>query len=468
MKRRTKIVCTLGPAVASRPKCSALIAAGMNVARLNCSHGDWETKQEWIKWVRELSPAIAPVAVLADLQGPKFRLGELTNGELDIKPGQLLLVGQTASSQLCIPANEIFEAMATGDRLLLGDGDVELRLMLKVGNEFQARAISGGTVKSRQGVTLRGKSFDVPAITDKDRQDIYEACKAGVDFIALSYVRRAADLRELRRLVDKYDPSVAICAKIETREALRHLDEIVSMSDVVMVARGDLGLQMEIEDVPLAQKRIIARCGVAGKPVITATQMLESMIHAPRPTRAEATDVANAILDGTDAVMLSGETASGLYPLETVKTMSRIAEKAESLFDYRSRLGAHGRRSGQVSSTEGVAHAAATLATELNARAIMTTSTSGQTPRLVSKFRPPLPIYCASWNRRTQAQLAIVWGVESIHVPVPETTDETVAQALDAFLCSKRLRIGDTVVVTAGVPPGTKGNTNLILVQTVK
>lgn len=468
MKRRTKIVCTLGPAVATRERIKELIEAGMNVARINCSHGEWDVRADWVKWIRELSPKVGPVAILADLQGPKFRIGEVAAGVLNLTTGQSITVGQDSAAMIPIPSPVIFEALKPGVRLLLGDGNVELKIGEKSGQMFEAKALSGGAVKSRQGVTIVGKSFAVPALTEKDHQDAYEAAKLGVDFIAMSYVRGATDMRELRRLVDKFDKGICLVAKIETRDAVKALDEIIQVSDVIMVARGDLGLQVDIEEVPLMQKKIIAKCSEAGKPVITATQMLESMISSPRPTRAEATDVANAILDGTDAVMLSGETAAGAYPIEAVKTMARIAEAAEEVFDHENWLDLPDRRGFQLSTTEAVAYAAAKLAARLKAKAILTTTTSGQTARLVGKFRPKVPVLCASWDEQTFRQMALVWGVESIFVAPPETTDDIIARTIDAFLRVKRLKIGDQVVVTAGIPPGQPGHTNLILVETVK
>jgi len=469
VKRRTKIVCTLGPATNSQARIRELIGAGMNVARLNCSHGDWQSKKEWIEWIRAESPRFGPIGILADLQGPKFRIGDLREKVMELQTGQSLTVGRDLANDIPILGEEILEAMSPNCRLLLGDGEVELKIAGGNPDRYDAKVVTGGKIGSRKGVTLVGKSFEVPALTDKDKEDAYHAMQAGVDFIALSYVRRAADLRELRRLIDQYDPTVRLCAKIETREALKDLDEILKATDIVMVARGDLGLQMELEDVPLAQKTIIQKSAQAGKPVITATQMLESMLTAPRPTRAEASDIANAILDGTDAVMLSGETAAGNYPIEAVKTMARIAEKAETHFDHEDRFDTLALSSSAPDfSTQAVAKAAVQLATTLKARAIVTTSTSGLTPRMVSKFRPRCPVLTASWNPRTQAQLSVVWGVEAVYMEMPSTTDEIVARAIDQFMSAKRLKIGDTVVITAGVPAGKTGNTNLIEVETLK
>lgn len=457
--RRTKIVCTFGPAVDSEAQIRRLIRAGMNVARLNCSHGDWDTKRRWIDWIRKHSPDTAPIGILADLQGPKFRLGVFPDGFREIRAGEILSVGPTAT--LPLTQLEILEAMASGDRILLGDGDIELRVGAAVGENFVARAVSGGTVKSKQGVTLVGKVFHTQCITDKDLKDIDEACAAGVDYIALSYVHRAADIRELRELVVQRSRGIRLCAKIETREAVRRIAEIAAEADVLMVARGDMGLQMELEEVPLAQKAIIRASQKAGKPVITATQMLESMTFAARPTRAEVTDVANAILDGTDAVMLSGETAAGKYPIEAVRYVSRIAERAEGTFDDRPLLAMDEDRTDEAVA---IAHGVARLAKMIRPKAILTTTTSGQTARLISKYRPRVPILCATWNSATYRQMSVVWGVESVHVGLPSSTDDQIEQAIEAFSARKRLNVGDTVIVSAGVPAGTPGNTNLIMV----
>jgi pyruvate kinase len=464
MRRRTKIVCTLGPAVDSPEQIRALIKAGMNVARLNCSHGDWDTKRRWIEWIRQSCTDIAPVAILADLQGPKFRVGAVKGDALDLNPGQTITLGKDLSADLPIHQEEILKAMTPGARLLLGDGNVELRILDQSGLNFTARVVSGGPVKSHQGVTLMGRVFDVSPITDKDREDIDEALAAQVDFIALSYVKEAQDIRDLREIVDKVDSKVRLCAKIETRAGFLDLDRILDVVDLVMVARGDLGLQMDIEDVPMVQKQIIRKCTQVGKPVITATQMLESMMVNPRPTRAEATDIANAVLDGTDALMLSGETASGDHPIECVSTMARIAEKAEKLYD-RARIEEVFRQQTQdgCSHTEAVAHAVAQLAALIKPAAILTNTTSGQTARLVSKFRPRAQILCATYDKRTQAQMAVVWGVETVQVSTPSSTEESVQNAVSAFVGHKRIKPGDHVIVTAGVPAGKPGNTNLIL-----
>lgn len=469
MKRRTKIVATLGPACDGKDKVAALVDAGVNVVRINCSHGEWETRRRWADWAREACSDVGPIAILVDLQGPKFRLGDIKGGFVELAVNETVTLGPGAETMLPIRQAEILAALAPGGRVLLGDGEVEIRISASKGEDFEGKVQTAGTVKSRQGITLVGKVFDVPSLTDQDRNDVKEACAIGADFIALSYIRSAADMRDLRREVDKYDPTVKLCAKIETRDGLKNIDEILKVADIIMVARGDMGLQMELEDVPLAQKRIIERCSEAAKPVITATQMLESMMHSPRPTRAETTDVANAILDGTDAVMLSGETAAGMYPIECVKTMVRIAEKAETLYD-RTRIENrfYEKVTTGVSQTEAVCHSAASLSSQLKAQAIIAATVSGATAQYVSKFRPKVPLLVATWNPRTRAQLAVVWGVEAIAINSTSVTDECIKDSIDAFFRHKRLKVDDRVVVVAGVPIGVSGLTNMVWTEVVK
>ena len=467
MKRKTKIVATMGPAVASAEAVESLRNARMNVARLNCSHGDWENKRDFIKWIRELHDGMSPIAILADLQGPKFRIGEVDGGVVTVTNGQSITIGHGHGAILPMKDDQIFGAMAKGDRILFGDGEVEVKLGACTNNVFEAKVIAGGRIKTKQGITLVGKSFEVPCLSAKDLEDITQACHYGVDYIALSYVRSGDDMRRLRTIVAEYDPSIRLVAKVETKDALKDIDDVIEASDAIMVARGDLGLQMEMEDVPLAQKKIIYKSHMAGKPVITATQMMESMLVNARPTRAEVSDIANAILDGTDAVMLSGETASGAYPFEAVKVMARVAEKTETLLDSQSYIDDPAERPGKDEPTEAVALAAVTIANSLRVKAILTMSASGFTPRMVAKYRPKSPIYCASWNPRVQNQNALVWGVESLNMPPTSNTDEAVDFLIESFRGRKLLKKGDRVVVTAGVPPGTSGNTNMVLVKTV-
>lgn len=464
MERRTKIVVTLGPAVDSKEKIKQLIDAGINVARLNCSHGDWVAKRQWIEWIRELSPTTAPVAILADLQGPKFRVGTLPSSGLDLVAGQRVTLGKGA--EIPIDQQEILDEMDAGERLLLGDGEIEILISSKEHEWFTGTVVTGGNLKSKKGVTLVGVAFKVPALTSKDVEDIREAISAGVDFVALSYVKHAEDIKLLKWELDKLDAKVKICAKIETPEAIQDLDKIMHEVDIIMVARGDMGLQMDIQDVPRLQKRIIERCGNAGVPVITATQMLESMMSNPRPTRAEVSDVFNAIIDGTDAIMLSGETAAGQYPIECVRVMDRIAIEAE--YELGETIYLKQSKNEPEEHTQAIALAIATLERQLAPAAVVTTSTSGQTPRLVSKYRPKSKILCASWRPETVAYMAVVWGIEAMLIDFKGTTDDVLGHATDTFCEAGRLKNGDLVIFTAGVPAGVAGSTNLIMTQVIK
>lgn len=461
----TKIVCTLGPSVDSPEIIQGLIDAGMNVARINCSHGDKETRTKWVKWIREASPSLGPVGILYDLQGPKFRIGRIEGGLRNFKVGEAIHIKKEGVADLTISHPEVWDGLSVGERILLGDGNVEI-VVEEVGIGYAAASVaSGGDVRSRQGVTVIDRSFSVPVITPKDRENIEEALECEADFLALSYVRSAADLDELRAIVAGRNPELKLVSKVETREALNCIREVVAASDVVMVARGDLGLQMNFDEVPVAQKTIISACNAAAKPVITATQMLESMISSPRPTRAEASDVANAILDGTDAVMLSGETATGMFPIEAVRTMTAIARTAERLIMYDRRYA--DKATDDTAGTDAVAHGAVQIAVRLDAKAIVTTSTSGMTPRLVSKYRPHAPVYCTAYRESTARYLSVVWGVQALYAPTPSSTDESISEAVKAFADAGRLEKGTKIVVTAGVPVGTPGNTNLILVRDV-
>ncbi len=466
--RRTKIVSTIGPSVDSKEKIDQLISAGVNVFRINCSHGDWDTRRKWIKWIRDLSPSCAPVAILIDLQGPKFRIGTVSKDKSRLESGEIIKIA-IENGDINIPNPVMYNAMETGDRILLGDGEVALQVIAKNEDSLQAEVTAGGSIRSHAGITLVGKVFDVPALTEKDFEDVKHAVEQDVDFIALSYVRTAADLRQLRREIHKHGGDIQICSKIENKDSVNNLDDILKVSDVIMVARGDLGLQLDIEDIPIYQKRIIEKCAAAGKPVVTATQMLESMINNARPTRAEVTDVANAILDGTDAIMLSGETANGHYPIEAVRVMARIAIKAESLLDFEYRTQKYGNSIGSSrTATEPVALAAVRLAAASQAKAIITTSQSGFTPRMIAKYRPECRILCIAWNKKCQRQMAVTWGVTAILMELPDTSDEVMTQSVDAFLKHEIIRIDDTVVITAGIPAGGKGKTNLLHVHMVR
>lgn len=467
MGRRTKIVCTLGPAVDTKESLRQLIEAGMNVARINCSHGDWPTRLQWIGAIRELSAQVAPVGILVDLQGPKVRIGEIAAGSRSVRRGTRVSIGPGDDADIPFSDADALGKLAVNDVVLLGDGAVDLRLMEARNGGFIALVRSDGTIRSRQGVSALGKSLAGGGMTAKDRDDAFQAIRAGADFIALSYVRAGADVDELRHMITHHDSPVQTCAKIETEEALSAIDEIIARSDILMIARGDLGLHVRLERVPILQKELIRKCAMAGKPVITATQMLESMVNSPRPTRAEASDVANAILDGSDAVMLSAETAIGVHPIAAVKTMSRIASEADRLCDREARRAETLSRLRRVGVTRAIAFAAVEISEQMGAAAILATTTSGQTARWMSQARPKAPVLAVAWSEAVARQLSIVWGVQALVLPRPATTDDAVRNAMMAFRELGKVRTGQQVVVTAGAPPGITDRTNLVTVQSI-
>lgn len=468
-KRRTKIVCTLGPSVGSPEKIKELIDSGMNVARLNCSHGSWESKSEWVKAIRFYSSPTNPIAILADLQGPKFRIDQVKGDSIEVETKQYLNLANVEGEDLYICDTAIWNEIEIGDRLILGDGFPELKVISSEKNIFKLEVLNPGNIRNKIGITIIGKSIDAPALSSKDLEDLENAILHDVEIVALSYVRKKEDIISLKKILEKRAPHIQICAKIETQEAIKDIDGILEVADIVMVARGDLGLQLDIEDVPIIQKEIISKANQVGKPVITATQMLESMMFSARPTRAEVSDIANAILDGTDAVMLSGETASGKFPIHAVQAMARISEKSENMLDCRHQIHRIKRHfsTSLLTTTEAVAMSSVEIATDIGAKAIITTTTSGQTPRMISRFRPKIPVYCASWSLATQRQLSISWGVEAIYMPIPANMDDVIVQTIEGFIKLGKLQKGDTVVVTSGAPVGVPGHTNLIAVHVV-
>jgi pyruvate kinase len=459
--RRAKIVCTIGPSSSAPQTLLAMARAGMDVARLSCSHGDWDSRAQAIRAVREVSRQVGrPIGVLLDLAGPKFRLGEIPGGSLVLSEGEsvrLCLRPEEGAILFALP--ELVAAAEPGAQVLIGDGAVSLTVSGKDEGGLTARVVDGGEVRPHQGVTLRETDIDVEAITAQDRKDAERGIAEGVDWIATSFVRDAADIHALRDTVR----DVPLVAKIETRRAVDNMEEIVRAADGVMVARGDLGLQVPLEDVPHIQKRLILLCLAAGKPVITATQMLESMIENRQPTRAEATDVANAILDGTDAVMLSGETAIGRHPPLVVQTMSTIVERAER----EPPRPLHVHEHPDEDATAAVARAACTLASALEITALLSCTMSGTTARMVSKFRPRVPILAMCARETTYHALGLVWGVCPLLVPPYDSMDDMVGCAMSAGVEAGYLHRGDRVVITAGVPPSSAGRTNLIIVEEV-
>ena len=467
---RTKIVCTIGPASESPELVQGLLQAGMDVARVNCAHGDHATHARTFATVRRVAEEEQRVVgLMADLQGPKMRVGDLPADGVLLREGEavVLTASPFAPGRVPVPRLDVLRDVQVGQRVLLDDGRLELVVESVLTDGVGCRVVTGGRLTTRKGLNLPGARLDVPSLTAKDREDIRFAVEQGVDFVALSFVRSPDDVRELRQVLAELEADgLAIVAKIEKAEALAVFDDILEVADAVMVARGDLGVETAAEEVPFHQKRIIRRCNDAAKPVITATQMLQTMIAQPSPTRAEASDVANAVLDGTDAVMLSGETAIGAYPVEAVQTMARICAGAEAHLPE-SALSFAPRRSSSVTVTEAIGQATVEIAAEVGARAILSATMSGATARTVARYRPLIPIVAVTPDPRTVKRLALVWGVRPILVPRFDTTEEVVVLLVQAALREGVVRKGDRVVLTAGVPFGGEGRTNMIRVHLV-
>ena len=463
---RTKIVCTLGPATASREALRGLIEAGMNVARINFSHGTHEQHSETIALVRALSKELdRPVAILGDLQGPRIRIGDIP-APLPLESGTEVILAPEDSAhagEIPVTYERLAEDLHVGDRVLIDDGLLELVVMDVKKPRVRARVLHGGPLRSHKGMNFPGVLVSAPSLTEKDRADVAFAVKQDVDYLALSFVRRAEDVELLRSLVPK---GLLIIAKIEKDSALANIESIVQASDAVMVARGDLGVELPFEEVPLAQKQIIAMANNVGRPVITATQMLESMVTHPRPTRAEASDVANAILDGTDAVMLSAETAAGQYPRLAVEAMMRIISEIER-HPTAKRRDERQPRGLAVSTEFAIAAASSAAVRMLAAPTLIVFTKSGFSARIVASHRPNVPILVLTDVARTYRQMALIWGVVPELVPHAKTYDEMVRMALESVKQRGLAKSGDKVVVTAGVPFDVPGSTNTLKVETV-
>jgi len=470
--RKTKIVCTIGPASESLENTKKLILAGMNVARLNFSHGDFEEHGNRIKNIRQACRELGKtVAILLDTKGPEIRLGNLAEEPIELVAGEFvtLTTENILGDRHRIPVtySDLPRDVKAGDTILLDDGLIGLKVVEIQGTEIKCEIQNSGPIKSKKGVNVPGVAISLPGITEKDANDILFGIEQGIDFIAASFVRRASDVLEIRELLERHNAShIQIIAKIENRQGVDNLDEILEVADGLMVARGDLGVEIPVEEVPLVQKMMIEKCNRAGKPVITATQMLDSMQRNPRPTRAEASDVANAIFDGTDAIMLSGETAAGKYPVESVMTMARIAERAEAALEYRE-IFLRQASAQQTTVTEAISQAVANSALDLDADAIITSTESGYTARMVSKYRPKAPIIAVTPVEHVMRSLQLVWGVIPVLGKPAKTTDEMFDIAVNGAVESGLVKLGDTVVITAGVPVGRSGSTNLIKIHTV-
>ena len=468
--RKTKIVCTLGPSTDREGILREMIQAGMNVARFNFSHGthaEHKVRLDALKALRE--ELDAPVAAMLDTKGPEVRLKDFAGGRVHLTAGQeftLTTVQVEGDAHRCsITYGELPGDVKAGDTILLDDGLVRLTVLETTHTEIRCRVENDGDMKNHKGVNVPGVRLNMPYMSQQDRDDLLFGAEQGFDYVAASFVRSAADVRELRHVLDKAGSRMRIIAKIENQEGVSNLPEILDAADGIMVARGDMGVEIDFAEIPLIQKNMIARCVACGKPVITATQMLDSMMENPRPTRAEITDVANAIYDGTSAIMLSGETAAGKYPVEAVQTMDAIARKTESNIDRVCPTKTPKRT--RLSITAATAHAACTTAEDIGADAILTVSQRGITAQMVSRFRPAATVVALLLDPQVQRQMALYWGLVPITMPRASSTDQLVDLAIQSAQEAGLVKHGDLVVVTAGVPVGISGTTNMIRIAQV-
>ena len=468
--KNTKIICTIGPASQKPEVIRELILAGMNVARLNFSHGSYEEQENKFRMIQEASKELGiPVAILQDTKGPEIRLRDFTNGKEELKAGQKFTLTTEeimgTNEKVSISYKQLPKDVEEGMAILLDDGLIELKVEKVTDTDIVCTVINGGFVSNKKGVNVPGAELSMPFISDVDREDILFGIKMGFDFLACSFVRSKDDILAVRKILDENGAKTKVIAKIENMQGIRNLSEILEVSDGIMVARGDMGVEIPLEEVPVIQKKMIKKAIAAGKQVITATQMLESMTKNPRPTRAEATDVANAIYDGTTAIMLSGETANGQYPIEAVQTMTRIAQRAELDIDYINRFQRTEMHGADV--TNAISHATCTTAVDLKAAAIITVTMSGFTAEMIARYKPNCPIVACSMDERVCRQVNMLWGVRPLHIDRKDTAEdlfkEGVRKAEEAGLIKK----GDTVVITAGVPLGVSGKTNMIRVVEV-
>jgi len=464
---RTKIIATIGPACKSPVILEQLIKAGMDVARINCSHADHASVAAIVSDIREISQRLdQAVGILLDLSGPKLRTRRLANGPVELKPSQkfILTSKELLGTEKVVSTTypPLAKDVRAGDTILLNDGLIELKVTLTTETDTECEIINGGILKDHQGINIPGVRLSIPALTDKDKEDLAFGLKQEVDFVALSFVRDAKDIEELRGLIGDHWPPVMVIAKLEKPEAIDHLEEIIDATDGVMIARGDLGVELPPEKVPPVQKLITKRCNAKGKPVITATQMLESMVTKPRPTRAEASDVANAIYDGTDAVMLSEETAAGAYPVEAVRMMDRIAYQAEASLNF-----AELHKHDLPSSAHAIAHAACNMAVDMKARVIAAFTKTGSTARLISQFRPPNIIIALTQQMHVYRQLSLLWGTTPIMLTEVRDSESTLAMVEETLLKRGLVAPKDNIVITGGLPIAARGPANFVKLSTI-
>jgi len=470
--KKTKIVATIGPASESEEMLRDLFQQGVNVCRMNFSHGDHaehQVRMDRVKNVREEMGL--PIAIMLDTKGPEIRLGDFKDGVVEIQQGQefTLTTRDILGDETIIGVTykDMPKDVKVGGIILIDDGLVEFRIKEITDTDIIMEALNGGTLKNHKGVNVPKVNINLPALTDKDIADIKFGIENEVDFIAASFVRKASDVNDIRRILEENGGAdIDIISKIENQQGLNNIAEIIHVSDGIMVARGDLGVEVPTEEIPLIQKDLIRMCNKAGKPVITATQMLDSMIRNPRPTRAEVTDVANAIIDGSSAVMLSGETAAGKYPLESVRTMYNIAINTENSLDYKEMLKVRSIDD-DITTTNAISKATVNTASDLGANAIITATSSGYTSKAISKFRPRAPIIAATTKKSVVRKMALEWGVYPVLAPESKSTDEVIELSIKSSLDAGYVDEGDLVVITAGIPVGLAGTTNMIKVHTI-
>lgn len=470
--RKTKIVCTIGPASESVEKLKELMLAGMNVARFNFSHGTHEEqKVKYERVLRAREELRLPVATLLDTKGPEIRLRDFEGGKVELKAGQRFVLTTEemlgTDEKAAISYKNLKNDISVGTTILIDDGLIEMTVEEIAGEEIICRVINGGIVSNHKGVNVPGAILSMPYISETDREDILFGIELGFEFIAASFARCKEDILELRKILKDHGSDMKIIAKIENMQGINNLEEILEVSDGIMVARGDMGVEVPLEEVPVLQKKMIKLANAQGKHVITATQMLESMIKNPRPTRAEATDIANAIYDGTTAIMLSGESAAGKYPVEAVKTMAKIAECAEKDIDYISRM-KRTSADNKEEITTAIAYATCSAAMDLKAAAIITVTMSGFTAAAISRFKPKCPIIGCSTRQRVSRQLNLLWGVNPLCIKEENTAEELFTNAIYEAKKAGYVKSGDIVVITAGVPLGIVGKTNMLRVVEVE
>lgn len=469
--RKTKIICTIGPASEDLDQLKKMINNGMNVARLNFSHGTYEEHGMRIKRVRQAATELdIPVAVMLDTKGPEIRTGKLEDGKVNLQAGQRFVLTSRDvkgdENEVQVSYAPLAKEVGQGSTILLADGLINLHVEECRADDLICSVVNGGILGEKKGVNVPGVRINMPFLSEKDVADINFGIDQEVDFIAASFVRSAEDVLEIRRILEQRNADIDIIAKIESQGAVDNLEDIIKVADGIMVARGDLGVEIPAEDVPLVQRRVVAQCNLAGKIVIVATQMLDSMINNPRPTRAEVSDVANAIFDSADAIMLSGETAAGKYPLAAVETMARIAKRAEEAFDYKEILLKKGLQ-GNLSVTDAISYACCSTASNLCISSIITPTQTGLTARMIAKYRPEANILAVSYKEKVLRKLTLVWGVYPVLARETSGTDELLDESLSRCLDRGYIKRGDMVVLSAGSPSGISGGTNLIKVHIV-